>query len=231
MQKIEKKSEDEARERGSSARCWRKERREVSRELELAMRVCRGALSSRRELLPGISINGCLHCADGSYDDVLNGPRNANVGEVAPHLYKTGLVSLPWLFHGSPLGGVYFYAPPSSCDSRQEVYASGMCVWGNTLRIFNWSPWDRNGNCVKYVVPWDPIKIKSTATILPGHARSPRLHNAEDTSDALFASVSSSFHNVRKIKELFEWIVVPFRGWEIRDICIQSSLKLCILIT
>jgi len=30
------------------------------------------ALGSAGKLLLGISINDCLHCADGSYDDVLN---------------------------------------------------------------------------------------------------------------------------------------------------------------
>lgn len=69
-----------------------RERREVLRELELAMRACRGARGARssdlRELLSGISINGCLHCADRSYDDVLNRPCNVYVdvvvgGEVA----------------------------------------------------------------------------------------------------------------------------------------------------
>lgn len=41
--------------------------------------------SDLRELLSGISINDCLHCADRSYDDVLNGPCNVyvDVGEVA----------------------------------------------------------------------------------------------------------------------------------------------------
>lgn len=103
-----------------------RERREVLRELELAMRAPRlGARSSNlRELLSGISINGCLHCADGSYDDVLNGPRSVyvdvDVGEVAR--IKRGLVSPRRDFPRLPLG------MESEFTLFRHCRTTGLCV-------------------------------------------------------------------------------------------------------
>lgn len=58
----------------------RDEKEGDGKSYELATRTCCGARSSDlRELLSGISINGCLHCADRSYDDVLNGPYNVYI--------------------------------------------------------------------------------------------------------------------------------------------------------